>query len=522
MADADAMVEQYRRELDEGKSQAKRSLGLIGNKHTVDWSKYHDADWNEAVPTGVRIEQLRELRPSSRRLPSNFTLHRQVARIVQDREKMAAGQLPLDWGFAETLAYATLLTEGFECGSPARTAAAARSSIVTPCGTTRTAARRTSRSRIWRRASRASRHRFAAVGRSGDGLRVRLLDHRAELPDDLGSAVRRLRNGAQVIIDQFISSGEAKWGRCAASRCCCRTATKARAGALLRAPRAFPAAVRRAQHAGVRAVDARADVPHAAAADEAGVPQAAHRHDAEEPAASQAVGVAARGSDARLFRTVIDEVDDIQPAKVTRVVFCSGKVYFDLLESRRADGCTTSRSCASSSCIRSRPSTRRSIRKYAQAHEIVWCQEEPQNQGAWYQIRHRLQEPLSREHRCCTQARAGRRAGDRHPADAHGSAEGLVDAALRSTSAEERCGRPAACVRPGEKWFQEKIMSIEVKVPQLPESVTDATLVAWHKKPASRRPRREPGRPGDRQGRAGSAGAGRGRDQEPRSRTERP
>ena len=66
------------------------------------------------MPTGVRIEQLRELSAKLTTPPSNITLHRQVARIVQDREKMAAGQLPLDWGFAETLAYATLLTEGFE------------------------------------------------------------------------------------------------------------------------------------------------------------------------------------------------------------------------------------------------------------------------------------------------------------------------------------------------------------------------------------------------------------------------
>src|SRR5262249_10291433 len=114
MADADAMVEQYRRELDEGKSQAKQSLGMIGNKHTVDWTKFQEIDWTETVPTGLKIGELRELAKPLTSFPSNCTLHRQVAKIVQDREKMAAGQLPLDWGFAETLAYASLLTQGFE------------------------------------------------------------------------------------------------------------------------------------------------------------------------------------------------------------------------------------------------------------------------------------------------------------------------------------------------------------------------------------------------------------------------
>src|SRR5262245_8148387 len=114
MAEADAMVEQYRRELDEGRSTAPHSLGMIGNKHTVDWTKYRESDAHVAVPTGVRIEQLRELAAKLTSFPSNFVLHRQVAKIVQDREKMTAGQLPLDWGFAETLAYGTLLTEGFE------------------------------------------------------------------------------------------------------------------------------------------------------------------------------------------------------------------------------------------------------------------------------------------------------------------------------------------------------------------------------------------------------------------------
>ena len=52
-ADAEAMTEQYRRGLDEGKPQTKNVVGLVGNKYTVDWSRYHDVDWTEEVRTGV-------------------------------------------------------------------------------------------------------------------------------------------------------------------------------------------------------------------------------------------------------------------------------------------------------------------------------------------------------------------------------------------------------------------------------------------------------------------------------------
>src|SRR5690606_30987930 len=113
-AEVEEMVETYRRELDEGRSTARHSLGMIGNKHTVDWTKFQLQDRIAPVPTGVRIELLRELGTKLTTLPPNMVLHRQVANIVQAREKMTAGHQPLDWGFAEMLAYATLLTEGYQ------------------------------------------------------------------------------------------------------------------------------------------------------------------------------------------------------------------------------------------------------------------------------------------------------------------------------------------------------------------------------------------------------------------------
>jgi len=139
------------------------------------------------------------------------------------------------------------------------------------------------------------------------------------------------------------------------------------------------------------------------------------------------------------FRNVIDEVDDIQPAKVTRVVFCSGKVYFDLLDSRRVDAIDNV-AVVRVEQLYPFPSEEyaATLRKYPQAREVVWCQEEPQNQGGWYQIRHRLQEPLAKNQSLLYAGRAPAAAPATGIFQLHvEQQQALVDAALRSTSTEE-------------------------------------------------------------------------------------
>ncbi len=455
MAEADAMVDEYRRELDEGKSQAKHALGLIGNKHTVDWSKYQHADWNQAVPTGVRIEQLRELSVKLTTPPSNITLHRQVARIVQDREKMAAGQLPLDWGFAETLAYATLLTEGFEVRLTGQDSG--RGTFF-------------HRHAVWHCQNRGeayiplknlspSQPRFTVIDS--------LLSEEAVVGFEYGFSTTEPNcltlweaqfgdfvNGAQVIIDQFIGSGEAKWGRL------CGLTLLLPHGYEGQGPEHSSARLERflqlcAEH------NMQVCVPSTPA-------QMFHmlrrqmKQDFRKPLivmtpksllrhklSVSPLEDLTRGS----FRRLIDEVDEIQPAKVTRVVFCSGKVYFDLLESRRSDGLHNV-AIVRVEQLYPFPAEEyaAAIRKYAQAHEIVWCQEEPQNQGAWYQIRHRLNDPLSREHRLLYAGRAPAAAPATGIAQMHMEQQKqLVDAALRSTSAEETQQQTSRLRAAGEK-----------------------------------------------------------------------
>jgi 2-oxoglutarate dehydrogenase E1 component len=139
------------------------------------------------------------------------------------------------------------------------------------------------------------------------------------------------------------------------------------------------------------------------------------------------------------FRNVIDEVDDIKPSQVKRVVFCSGKVYFDLLEARRAEGIQDV-AIVRIEQLYPFPTAEYAavLDKYSNVHEVVWCQEEPQNQGSWYQIRHRLQEPLGSKDKLLYAGRAPAAAPATGISKLHNEQlKEFIAAALRATTTEE-------------------------------------------------------------------------------------
>jgi 2-oxoglutarate dehydrogenase E1 component len=111
--EADSLAQQYRDGLDKGENTTRVTLGLVGNKHTVDWRKYQQGEWDSAVDTTITQEAVRTLSGKLLALPEHFSLHPRVSKIYEDRTKMAAGELPMDWGFAETMAYASLIHDGF-------------------------------------------------------------------------------------------------------------------------------------------------------------------------------------------------------------------------------------------------------------------------------------------------------------------------------------------------------------------------------------------------------------------------
>ncbi len=436
ITEADGMVERYRREMDEGKSQAPQALGLIGNKHTVDWSKYQGADWNSALATGVKVETLRQLAAQLTTVPANVTLHRQIVRIVQDREKMAAGQLPLDWGMAETLAYASLLTEGYEVRISGQDSG--RGTFF-------------HRHAVWHDQTTGDAYiPLAHLSPTQPRFTVidSLLSEEAVMGFEYGFSTTEpncltiwegqfgdFANGAQVIIDQFISSGEAKWGRLCGltlflphgyegqgpEHSSARLERFLQLCAENNIQVCVPSTPAQMFHMLRRQMTRKLRKPLVVM-----TPKSLLRHKLSVSALTELT--------TGTFRNVMDEVDDLKTDKIKRVVFCSGKVYFDLLESRRADAIQDV-ALVRVEQLYPFPAAEYAavLKKYSNAHEVVWCQEEPQNQGSWYQIRHRLQEPLTDKHQLFYAGRAPAAAPATGIPKLHNmQLQEFLDAALRS------------------------------------------------------------------------------------------
>jgi 2-oxoglutarate dehydrogenase E1 component len=393
--EGERLVEQYRDALDAGRHQVHPSLGMIGNPYTVDWSRYSGADWTESVRTGLDAARLQALGARILDVPTDFALHPRVAQVVAARTKMLAGAQPLDWGCAETLAYAALLDDGYavrlsgqDCG---RGTFFHRHAVLHE---QKSGARHVPLQHI-----RAGQPRFTVIDSvlSEEAVLGFEYGYATTSPDSLviwegqfGDFV----NGAQVLIDQFISSGEAKWGRL------CGLALFLPHGYEGQGPEHSSARLERflqlcaEQNMQVCVPSTPAQMFHLLRRQMLRAirkplivltPKSLLRHEL----AVSALAELTRGG----FASIIDEIEDLPAAQVQRVVFCSGKVYYDLLKARRAAG---QRDVAIVRVEQLYPfpveEYQDTLARYPKAQEIIWCQEEPQNQGAWYQIRHRLQD----------------------------------------------------------------------------------------------------------------------------------
>jgi 2-oxoglutarate dehydrogenase E1 component len=409
-AEATAMIEQYRNGLDEGKPQARAALGLIGNKFTVDWSEHLGADWSEPVKTAIDMSRLRALGKAITTYPSDWVLHPRVLAIMQARERMVNGDLALDWGAAENLAYASLVQEGYRVRLTGQDSGRGtffhRHAVL--------------HDQVTGRLYTPLQH--LATNQPTFTVTDSVLSEEAVLGFEYGFSTTEPHcltiweaqfgdfcNGAQVIIDQFITSGEAKWGRLS--------------GLTLFLPHGYEG--QGAEHSSARLerflqlcaefnmqvcvpstpaqmfhMLRRQMVRHLRKPLIVMTPKSLLRH----PLSVSRLEELSSGG----FYSVIDEIDEIKPSAVTRLVLCSGKVYFDLLKTRRE---VKVDSVAIVRLEQLYPFPQEEyeaiLRKYENAREIVWCQEEPQNQGGWYQIRHRLQSKLGPNDELLYAGRAG-------------------------------------------------------------------------------------------------------------------
>jgi 2-oxoglutarate dehydrogenase E1 component len=424
-AKAAAMMEQYRDGLDEGKPQARAALGLIGNKYTVDWSEYLGADWSEPVKTAVDMGRLRALGKAVTSYPSDWVLHPRVLAIMQARERMMSGDLALDWGAAETLAYASLVQDGYSVRLTGQDSGRGtffhRHAVLHDQATDR-------------------RHvplQHVASNQPAFTVTDSVLSEEAVMGFEYGYSTTEPHcltiwegqfgdfcNGAQVIIDQFISSGEAK-GQ-GPEHSSARLERFLQLCAEYNMQVCVPSTPAQMFHMLRRQMVRPLRKPLIVM-----TPKSLLRH----PLAVSRLEELGTGG----FYPVIDEIDDLKASGVTRVVLCSGKVYFDLLKARRevkADSVAVVRL----EQLYPFPSEEYEaiLRKYSNAREIVWCQEEPQNQGSWYQIRHRLQSKLGPQHELLYAGRAGAAAPATGIAALHEQQQkNLVAAALQGVPPEE-------------------------------------------------------------------------------------
>jgi 2-oxoglutarate dehydrogenase E1 component len=389
---ADDLAETYRSALE---SDVHVALSLVQEPDPslfVNWDPYLGHDWNAPADTTYPLQSLQDLARRLDVLPEGFVLQRQVQKVVEDRVSMAAGELPLNWGFAEVMAYATLLEQGHGVRLTGQDVGVGTFS-----------------------------HRHACLYNQDDGARHvpldqlsaeagfeiydSLLSEEAVLAFEYGYSTTAPRtlviweaqfgdfaNGAQVVIDQFISSGAIKWLRL------CGLTMLLPHGYEGAGPEHSSARLERylqlcAQHnmqvcvpttpAQVYHMLRRQAIRAARMPLVALTPKSLLRH-------KLAVSTMEELSDGS-FKTVLPELDELDPDEVDRLILCSGKVYYELLEARRE---AQLNSVAIVRLEQLYPFPEQDLADvmapYANLKDVVWCQEEPMNQGAWYASQHHM------------------------------------------------------------------------------------------------------------------------------------
>lgn len=387
--DVNALVNGYRDQLDKGECVVEEWRPMTG--HSVNWQPYLNHPWDIEYDTTLDIEKIKQLSASIVQYPESHVLHPRVRKIYEDRALMAKGDKPVDWGFAENLAYASLLDMGYGV---------------------RLTGQDSGRGTFF--------HRHAVLHNQNDGstyfplknisadqgplyLYDSVLSEEAVLAFEYGYSTAEpenlvlweaqfgdFANGAQVVIDQFLSSGEQKWGRM------CGLVLLLPHGYEGQGPEHSSARLERflqlcaEQNLQVCVPSTPAQVYHMLRRQHIRKlrrplvvmsPKSLLRH----PLAVSSLEELSSGS----FYNVLGEIDDIDPAQVEQVVMCAGKVYYDLLEERRKSGATN---VAIIRIEQLYPFPYQDLadvfKNYQHVKSFVWCQEEPQNQGAWYCSQH--------------------------------------------------------------------------------------------------------------------------------------
>ncbi|MFT3741649.1 MAG: 2-oxoglutarate dehydrogenase E1 component [Gammaproteobacteria bacterium] len=394
---AQNFVTAYRDLLDTGAAVVKTLPNYLAHQYAANWQPYLHQNWHTSVTTAVPIDKLYALAKKLEQLPAGFEVQRQVQNTLESRGEMTEGKLPLNWGYAETLAFATLLDQGYSIRMSGE-----------DC----------------RRGTFAHRHAALHDQKTGKTYvpLAQLANQKAtlEIYDSLLSEVGTMgfeygyastdpealvlweaqygdfANGAQVVVDQFMSSAWQKWCTLAGlvlllphgyegdgpEHTSARLERYLQLCAEKNMQVCIPTTPAQIFHLLRRQVIRPYRTPLIVL-----TPKSLLRH----KLAVSTLEDLAKGE----FELVIPEIDAINTAKVNRLIICTGKVYYDLLAKRRELNCETI------AIIRLEQlypypyeALQAQLKLYAQVQDIVWCQEEPENQGSWYTLRNRFERIL--------------------------------------------------------------------------------------------------------------------------------
>jgi 2-oxoglutarate dehydrogenase E1 component len=409
-AGAKALVDEYRGKLDRKEVTTEVATGVV-DPYVVDWKPWLSGKLSDAVKTGMPRFSLDALAKRINTLDEGVVLHPRVAKIYEDRRKMAAGELPMDWGFAENLAYATLLTEGYRLRLVGQDSGRGtffhRHAIVHDQATATTVMP------------------LQALAKSPEHALIidSLLSEEAVMAFEYGYSTAEpmtlniwegqfgdFANGAQVVIDQFISSGESKWDRLCGlvlflphgyegqgpEHSSARLERFLQLCALNNMQVCTPTTPAQMYHMLRRQMLRATRKPLVVM-----TPKSLLRNKLSVSSMDDLAG--------GRFQELIPDTNCKAPAKAKRVVVCGGKVYYELLEAAQAKGADDVAIVRIEQLYPfPRAELAAELKRFANATDVMWCQEEPMNQGAWYSSQHHMRRILGRHNKALVLEYAGR------------------------------------------------------------------------------------------------------------------
>ncbi|MDN8580581.1 2-oxoglutarate dehydrogenase E1 component [Eikenella corrodens] len=410
--EAEKLISDYRAAMDKG-DRIQEILPEQKREHAVDWSKYQPISWRTPVKTALPAAEIKRLADRFTDIPADVKLHNTVKKIIENRKAMAVGEQAIDWGMAETIAYASLLEAGHDIRISGEDSGRGTFSHRHAVLHDQNRAERTGGVYIPLQHISEKQGCFNVIDSilNEEAVMAYEYGYASSAPEDLviwEAQFGDFANGAQIAIDQFITSGETKWGRW------CGLTVILPHGYDGQGPEHSSARVERwlqlcaEENIQVLMMSEASQMFHAL------------RRQILRPyrkplvifmskrllRLKDACSPLANFTDGE-FRLVIGDTVQGRDQDVKRVILCAGQVYYDLAKARADKGLEKDIAIVRVEQLYPFPyeEVAAELKRFPNATEIMWAQEEPKNQGAWYQSRHRLEKVLGANQRLTTASR---------------------------------------------------------------------------------------------------------------------